>query len=557
MPRPTALYEISGAAINTVSELIAIPLTVGLKEFVIAIVSAAEEHGLTVLTRTQLASALSSHKVIGQDGQEKPLSSANSMISRRVKELESLGCLRIKPEYRVIDDKTRKCTVHSLLSLRGLIDHLNKDSHSSPAPQGRPKQSQLVVYSDHLTTAGMTPLRGDGDVVPYTEGAFSILEAASRTRSDKNTLIDCKYFLQKNDFVLITASTSTKEGAGIAYSSDQRVIQAFNGMLKESHDERQRDFFGCSDEVPAKLIGDYCFFDIYALTREIGSASNSRQNRDNVLKMVRRLKETTYSVDATNSPYWRERYMPSEQFTKGDYNYIQELYSATDWYAEKGHDGTEEFFLEDRFFVVKFHPLILNSITTPGKRFISHDSLKSERLDMVHRLNNWVKSVVGVRDKGYAKDHHQYTLDIFHDRVRQGSRLDNFERDFYSMAKRQDADPIRSAHRESQRFEYSVKGALIPSGTFWLNGYYYRLQQNEMLANEIYRKTRTLKKRRIKVYPVLTIWRDTDDPIVGDNSDHNLALRRQLKTLIDEGEGDLPDIGGDYLDTQDDDLKNP
>jgi heme-degrading monooxygenase HmoA len=56
------------------------------------------------------------------------------------------------------------------------------------------------------------------------------------------------------------------------------------------------------------------------------------------------------------------------------------------------------------------------------------------------------------------------------------------------------------------------------------------------LAQEIYRKTRTLKKRRRKIYPVITVWRDRADPRVGDESDHNRALRRQAKALFSDAD---------------------
>lgn len=534
MPRPTALYTISPAVQNKIPALIGTDIQSGLKEFVIAIVNYASEHDTLNLSRAELTAALAGHLAPPKKpgGERQALSTANSMISRRVKELTTLGCMRVNSEYRLIENKRRKCSIHELVNLTGLISFLQERPIASPSPQGRPKLNDLVVYSDALEGEGITKLQADGDVVPYTEGAFSILESAARSRSDTDNVIKCKYHIKKDDFVNITASTSTKKGAGIMYSSDQRVIQALNGMLKQANYEIQNDLF--EDAYPAKLIGEYCFFDLYALTREIGLAANVRENRDNVLKMVDRLKETTFDVDATNSEYWRERYMPGPQFNKGVYRYIQECYSAEDWSRRAGTDSTDWAPVEDRFFVVKFHPLILKGMTTARLAFISHESLKSERLDIVHRLNNWVKPVVGVRDRGYSIDHHQYTLDIFHQRVRPASRLDNFERQFYNMIKRQDGLEDLCTHDESVRFHYDENENVIPEGVFWLNGYYYRVEMNHKLAQEIHRKTRTVKRRRRKEYPVITIWRDRNDEIVGDESAHNQALKRQQKELFED-----------------------
>ncbi len=531
MPRPTAVYEISSAVKREISKLIAINKHSGLKEFVLAVINAAVTQDVDSINREELNEALSKHLAPSKsnDKTAKPLSTANSMVSRRIQELEKLGCVRIRSEYRQVGKAKRKFTVHEFLSLAGLLAHLNESTGYSPAPQGRPKLNDLVVYSDMLESEGLVRLDADGEVVPYTEGAFSILESAARSRSDKDSVIHCQYYIKRDDYVEITAATSTKEGAGIMYSADQRVIQALNGMLRHANGEIQGDMF--NEELPAKLIGEYCFFDIYALTREIGLIQNVKQNRANVVKMIERLKDTTYSVDATHSMYWRERYMPDAKFNKADYRYILEFYSGADWCSTIGKDGVAAPEIEDRFFVVKFHPLIFQAMTTPRLAFISHDGLKKERLDIVHRLNNWVKPVVGVRPKNVGNDHHQYTLDIFHQRVRPASRLDNFERQFLHVAQRQDRLEDECPHEESVRFQYDENNEIIPEGIFWLNGYYYKISQDEDLSKEIYRKTRTIKKRRKKIYPVITIWRDKKDEIVGDDSAHNKALRRQMLEL--------------------------
>lgn len=536
MARPTAIYALNVDIDTELPGLLANDSVSGLKEFVIAILKFADRHGSTELSRPLLNEALASHLAPPQAGKPaKPLSTANSMVIRRVRELESLGCLRIHSEYRQFSGKPRKCTIHNFESFAGLKKHLNDGVQRSPSPQGRPKLNDLVVYADSLEEKGITRLEADGEVVPYTEGAFGILEAAARAGSDKDKLINCTYHLKKDDRIQITTSTSTKEGAGIMFSSDQRVIQALNGMLKAASDDRQADLL--DDRPTAQLIGDYCFFDIYELTREIGLHSNKAQNRDNVRKMIERLKDTTFSVDASQSQYWRERYMPDSALTKGDYSYITEFYSAEDWYTAQPNSESPTLLMEDRYYVVKFHSLVMHAMTTPRHAFISHEGLKSERHDLAHRLSNWTKPVIGVRDLGRPKDHHQYTLDLFHQRVRPAARLDNFERQFFNLARRRDALEDDDPHAECVRFKYDKDGNILPNGVFWSYGYYFKIEENESLALDIYRKTRTLRRRRRKTYPVITVWRDRQDALVGDESDHNKALRRQARNLL----GDVAD----------------
>jgi hypothetical protein len=338
MARPTALYFVNDVAISKLPELVQIGAVSGLKEFVIALLQYCEIENNREINRAQLNTALKNHLAVPQQGKApKPLSTANSMISRRVKELEELGCLTVYAEHRRFEGSVRKCNIHQLSQITSLIAHLKNNSKSSPSPQGRPSRQNLVVYADSLEEQGITRLDTERDVVPYSEGAFGILESAARSGSDKEKLINCRYYLRKNDFIDIVASTSTKDNAGIMYSSDQRVIQASNGMLRRTILEAQTDLF--DDEPAIRLSGEYCFFDIYHLTREIGLKANKSENRENVRRMIERLRDTKFSVDATHSEFWRTRYMPNQNLTKGEYSYITEFYSSHDWYEQECRAG--------------------------------------------------------------------------------------------------------------------------------------------------------------------------------------------------------------------------
>ncbi|WP_339673898.1 hypothetical protein [Dasania marina] len=544
MARPIAIYKLSEKALKEANSIIDLDVYSGLKDFVVATIIHSKKIGNTLLSREELKTALSSYKAASGPGKElKPLSTANSMVIRRVKELEALNCLVISREVYEEDGKRKTANIHNITSLVALKQHLENKRSRSPAPQGRPQKSKLIVYSDTLEDYGITKLEADGEIQPYMEGAFSILDCAARSRVDKQTVIKCSYHLTETDSIEVVSSTSTTEGSGIMFSSDQRIIMALNGMLKQANNQ-QTDMF--SKNIPAKIIDEYCFFDIYALTNEIGLKSNKIENRNNVRKMLARLKDTKFEVDASNSEIWRSNYMPANGLTKGEYRYITEFYSASDWYTQTGRNGEEFELSEDRYFVVKFHDFVFKSMIGERVAFINHESLKAERYDLPHRLNNWVKGVVGVRDKGRGNNHHQYTLDILQQRVRPAAAMQHFETQFYKLLERQDAREDESPHAESVRFEYTE--GEVPEGTFWLNGYYFKVEMNEELSQEIYRKKRKLKRKARKLYPVVTIWRDRLDPIVGDESDHNKALARQFKRLVQQDEAaGVIENGGDDL----------
>jgi hypothetical protein len=72
-------------------------------------------------------------------------------------------------------------------------------------------------------------------------------------------------------------------------------------------------------------------------------------------------------------------------------------------------------------------------------------------------------------------------------------------------------------------------------GVFWINGYYFRVDFNLDLSAEMYRRHyRKKPQANTKSYPVITVFRDVLDPIVGDESDHSQALRRQMSELEDD-----------------------
>ena len=95
MPRPSAVYNISEATTAYLPQLIKLQKESGIKEFAIAILNGVKCFNVKELTREQLTQALKSHKTRKTENSPlKPLSTANSMISRRIKELESLGCVK-------------------------------------------------------------------------------------------------------------------------------------------------------------------------------------------------------------------------------------------------------------------------------------------------------------------------------------------------------------------------------------------------------------------------------------------------------------------------------
>lgn len=533
MARPAQVFKIDLKAKDQVSELIAVEEISALKEFCVALLNFAIDNNKEYVTRSELETAQRHHVAVVVKGQPaKPMATAASTLSERIASLVEIKTVFVYQDDLDIEGKSKKYRVHFIKDLSGLISFLKADAPQKKSIIGRPKTKSIKMMNEALSTRGLIHLKAGNNLVAHTQGAFAILLASCKSGGDKQDVIEAEYKFTPTDRIKIRTTTSSDADIDILHISDHRIMVALNGMLRRENQDTD-DLFGYE---PTRMVNGYCFFDIFALTKEIGLQANKSENRARVRKMVERLEATTFKVDASFSPHWQKYYMPDSSFSEAKYRYITEFYSASDW-NDKQHENPDLNDIvvdedEQRFFVVKFHPLISSSMETGDHAFITHPSLKTEKYDLPHLINNWVKGVVGVsKFKEYPIGHHQYTIDIFGERCAPTIRIDNFERAFYSLAKRQDSKEDTEPHSESVRFSFDENGKIIPDGTFWLNGYYFKVHVDEELSRTIYRKTRTMRRHRVKVYPVLTIWRDKEDPLVGDNSDHNLALSRQYAEL--------------------------
>lgn len=448
------------------------------------------------------------------------LAASVGLVGKRMKELDSLGVLK---ENRChIAGKSSK--VIELTSLQPVFSHFASRDRKTLVPSHRPIKSQLSLEIDKLSKEGSYLSLTDG-IPPRIESLFCILDAGMKLSGrDSRKSIECKYTFFESDHITIQTSALDREHSDIAYLSDERAMRALNGILLDQLEDKYGSLKGL-DIHQLGIKDEYFFFDIYELCWRMGLRPND-QNRKIARGMMSRLRDTDFLIDASNSPYFMENYSMGAETAQ--YRYITEFFAK----KEYAHDtGGKRHVSSDRFYLVKFHTAILTNLITVGRSFISHDGLASERSGLAHRLNNWAKAVVGVRPKSIARPF-RYTLDEFRERVIPSSRIDNFERDFLNLMKRQCTEPAGDesvSHVEASN-EWEDGGDNIA----WLYGYYYQIEWDEEKITE-HRRIRRRRARTAKLYPLITIWRDVEDVFVGDNSDHNKALRRQSAAMITEG----------------------
>lgn len=478
-----------------------------LREFLMVLINACQDAPDQRLSRQAFIAALEAAGHAASAG----------LMGKRFKELEQLGVLAEADTYIA----GKACRVMELTSLQPILAHFGQSERKTLIPSHRPLKKQLSLAIDQLEREG-SYLSLSEDVPPRIESLFCILDAGMKLSGrDKRKDIQCKYQFFENDWIEIQTSTQTRDDSDIAFLSDERAMRALNGILLDQLESR----FGSLNDLSLLDLGlkdEYFFFDLYELCRRMGLRPND-QNRSIVRGMLARLRDTEFKVNASRSPYFMDNFTFGAE--TAHYRYITEFYAKKDY----DDDGAgNRVVTADRYYMVKFHTAILANLVSGGRSFISHDGLMSERSGLAHRLNNWAKAVIGVRPKPTRRPF-TYTLDEFRERVIPSARMDNFERDFLNLIQRQcqEVDEQGQPLHEEATPGWRQDGPNIG----WLYGYYYQVEWNEERIRE-HRRMRRLRSRSTKLYPLITIWRDIRDYYVGDNSDHNKALRRQAADML-------------------------
>lgn len=346
----------------------------------------------------------------------------------------------------------------------------------------------------------------------YIEGLINgILDSAIRIScKDKRRVIRTNYVFnirddsgRRKERIDILTQCLSREDSEIMMLSDLRIIHVLNTMFI-AHMARRRD-------AGISKIRNEFKFDIKDLCEEMGlHASNA--NKKVVRKMLLRVKDTSFEIDAEQSQWFQEKYAGG--CDRMEYRYI------TEWYARTENeidivDDVELVERSERFYVIKFHESVFNALTKRTTVFVSHLELAREKLGLAHRFNSYGRIRIGVTARPIAKC--EYFLDDLHDQVMKSARKDNFCRDFIAMV-------IKFSEHPVQDDEVSIRARIY--------GYIVTCTRDKL---SILREMKARNKRRRpggKIYPLISIERDPNDIIVGNESTHNRLLRKEFSDLV-------------------------
>lgn len=516
MPRPASLFTIRADIKDYVDTLLsAKEIPDALRKFTFSLIQACLACDSREILRSHFIEYL----------KQRGLPTSDGVIHLRMQELMAAGSMFMEKAYRA----GRAYQIYTLRDIHLLLNYFKEKRGKALITRRRTKET-IVQEVETNIQQGMTYLSLEEERAPRIESLFCILDSSMKLSGrDKRSIIHCKYYFSRNDYIYIETTTSTEEGSSIAHLADERAMRALNAMLLECIEQTagMTSTKPLSEASEFKLSDGYLFFDIYDLCRRMGLRPTTN-NRVIARKMIERLKNTTFKVDASHSSYFRAHYLPDKNLNIGEYRYI------TEFFARKEHERMDDrdcFTYTERYYFVKFNSLILANLSMLGRSFISHPELAQDRSGLSHRLNNWSKAVIGVRPSNKPKNTHSYVLDEFRDRVMPSARLDNFERDFMNLAKTL-SDTMSKKPVEEKKPEASDCWVEGGRNVVWLYGYYYAIEWDKDRVLELNRKRRRYNNRLTKDYPVITVWRDTEDIFVGDESNHNQALRRNIAQVV-------------------------
>ncbi|MBL4827123.1 MAG: hypothetical protein JKY66_05315 [Spongiibacteraceae bacterium] len=424
----------------------------------------------------------------------------------------------------------------------------NKAPKINPQVQRRQALAERQNLEDHTA---VTMLYGKTQISVLWRLFNGVLDGCipASSRDTRKVIKDIRYSMPTRngiEWLTVTTTTRSEEGARIMSAEDTDVILALNAMYVR-HITRLLD-----EEL--KQLQNLFVFDIVDLCHELNIAS-SNQGRVSVINKLRRIRDTRFKIDLREAPQFKTLFgytgrdvIEVEYLTGFDYataDVIDDLVKNNqedmlnnaitgdaiyhqdkmeeDLDVQRAYDVINERTVArmPRLYWVSFYPKIFEALITNKKQhgFIAHDALKKERTGWAKRFTSWARAVVGVRNKPGRSGVLEMYLMEFRDCVYPANTsmpMSDFHNVICKMMKK------HPGSNEPWNSEGVNKALLF--------GYYleldYRLE--EIKNFKVAKNWRTRGKGSTKDYPIVRVYRDIHDDWVGDNSKHNMMLQNEL-----------------------------
>lgn len=503
----TVIIELSAGAYHQrdlVEDLTTI--TSGLKTFLLILIDIASE-------KAEANQKSGSHLVGRSQIQDKLIQAghgaSDALVSRRLAELKKAGVCEMETQIQ----ESKRVNHYKLANLTKLALLKPRKANSTEGTKQRRRTKSIINAQRELFSDDRKGLllSGPEDIIFFNQQLFNgILDTAMRVSSkDERKTISVTYKVH-GDPLRITSSCSAKEGSGLLMMTDQRAMRCIISYCKKRIEHlklKLTDQYGAGFD--RRFIPNVFHIDIHELCSLMGMRCVNT-NLDIVVGMMERLSDTTFEVDASDNPWFMNTFSmfllakqtEDDQPIRSDRYKIQFL---NNFESARENESLPDLFgdsmenLRPRYYTFSLEQRLFYSLISDEafNLFLSHEELSTERSGIVQRFYNWARAYISGRNKpGVEKK--WFTLHEIHAALTPGHRLDNFRNYFLS-----------ALEKFSVSEDWNRKG----SGTSLIYGYYVNYKREN---GEDY----------------FQIQRDREDPIVGDNSRHNVLLRQKQIDLL-------------------------
>ncbi len=340
-----------------------------------------------------------------------------------------------------------------------------------------------------------------------------------------------------SETIHVKTTSRSDEDSALMDFSDSVIISALNSMYVEGIIKSY------GPDPDQKQIPPIFVFDIFDLCDTLGV---TRENRKQIALKLQRVRDTMFTLYLKDAPEFRRTFGFGHQDVV-EFQYItqfgyatEELVSNLEPVNAEGFRETRESAESDLFGSVTYDPqkgilvsqvprfyyitfntyhfsyLIQNS---HEHRFSYPPALfNSKNPHLLGQAYSWARGYVGVRPDITYKGPVVLTLDEYRVHIAPVATRETFWKLFKSMVER---------YLVERGEAYNISGVNLAN----LMGYYLEVDHRSETLNSFYKRYPSKRPRArgpaSRMDAIVKIWRDTEDPFVGDNSIHNQLLRQQ------------------------------
>lgn len=521
--------------------------------FLTSLIEYASDKNGGMVTRTDFLQYLST--ILETQG-KKPLT--NARVGQLLNEFTKLGAFE---KHRIPEDSLNCYILKPELSKFFFTLELNKQKKKeNQGPTPIQVRKDAAVQRMAFIASCSVEFLNDSPTYYFAERLMSgILDTAMRTgRNDKRRKIMSRYPLPvqtdngyTKEYIGISSTCRSDSTSQIMELSDMALVHALNSRFII----HIRNQYG--DDPDISRIQKRFVFDILDLCDDMGFDAAGRAN---VVKRLQRLRDTVFKLDVSDAPYFREVF-GYQGIDLSEYQYLTSFDIATEEIVQdildSGHDEALDAFRRDslyqselqheifsdqrgllsdhrgllidaaknqilkrvpRYYYVTFNDRQFQYLISQARshRFLIHNNILKERHGITQRFYSWAKASIGVRSRKPRPEYVEYLLDEFHVVCLQTAEYSTFVNELYKM--------VQINAVEGNLAKQQKTTALI-------HGYYLEVDPTEegiAAYKEKYKKNHGGRGRK-RICPVVKIYRNKDDELIGDNSLHNQALQqRQL-----------------------------